>query len=112
MLTKMKIALALCASLAGGVAMADGFHGGGEGRTEILQKYDTNKDGKLDATEKAAMKADFQAKRERAQGRDAGQVRHEQGRQARRDRERRDEGRARPPRRSRSSTPTATASSR
>jgi len=64
MLTKMKIALALCASLAGGVAMADGFHGGGEGRTEILQKYDANKDGKLDASEKAAMKADFQAKRE------------------------------------------------
>jgi Ca2+-binding EF-hand superfamily protein len=63
MLTKMKIALALCASLAaGGVAAADGFHGGGAQRTEILQKYDTNKDGKLDDTEKAAMKADFQAK--------------------------------------------------
>jgi len=63
MFTKMKIALALCGCLAGGVALADGFHGG-EARAEILQKYDTNKDGKPDATEKAAMKADFQAKRE------------------------------------------------
>ncbi|MBV8760988.1 MAG: EF-hand domain-containing protein [Deltaproteobacteria bacterium] len=61
MLTKLKIALALCGSLAGGVAVADGFHGGAP-RTEILQKYDTNKDGKLDDTEKAAMKADFKAK--------------------------------------------------
>ena len=33
------------------------------GRDEILQKYDTNKDGKLDDTEKAAMNADFKAKR-------------------------------------------------
>ena len=63
MLTKMKIALALCASLAGGVAVADGFHGGA-GRAEMLQKYDTNKDGKLDDSEKAAMRADFQAKHE------------------------------------------------
>jgi EF-hand domain pair len=63
MFTKMKIALALCGSLAGGVAVAGGFHGGAA-RGEILQKYDTNKDGKLDDTEKATMKADFQAKRE------------------------------------------------
>jgi Ca2+-binding EF-hand superfamily protein len=64
MFTKTKIALALIASLAaGGVAAAEGFHGGGAGRAEILQKYDLNKDGKLDASEKAAMKADFQAKR-------------------------------------------------
>jgi Spy/CpxP family protein refolding chaperone len=62
MLTKLKIALALCGSLAGiGGAAADGFHGGG--RAEILQKYDVNKDGKLDDSEKAQMKADFQAKR-------------------------------------------------
>jgi 5-hydroxyisourate hydrolase-like protein (transthyretin family) len=65
MLTKMKIALALCGSLAaGGVAAAGGFHGGGAPRAEILQKYDTNKDGKLDDSEKAVLKADFQAKRE------------------------------------------------
>jgi 5-hydroxyisourate hydrolase-like protein (transthyretin family) len=61
MLTKFKLALALCGSLAGGVAVAGGFHGGAS-RADILQKYDTNKDGKLDDTEKAAMKADFQAK--------------------------------------------------
>lgn len=62
MLTKTKIALAFVASLAaGGVAAAQGFHGGGRG--QMLQKYDTNKDGKLDDAEKAQLKADFQAKR-------------------------------------------------
>lgn len=61
---KIKLALALCATLAGGgVALAQGFHGGGEARGKLLEKYDTNKDGQLDASEKAAMKADFQAKR-------------------------------------------------
>ena len=65
MLTKMKIALALCGSLAaGGVAAAQGFHGGAD-RAEILQKYDLNKDGKLDDGEKAAMRADFKAKHEK-----------------------------------------------
>ena len=63
MLTKLKLAIALCGSLAGGVAVAGGFHGGAA-RADILQKYDTNKDGKLDDAEKAGMKADFQAKRE------------------------------------------------
>lgn len=64
MLTKMKIALALCATLAGGAAFAQGFRGGAEGKQKLLEKYDTNKDGVLDANEKAAMKADFQAKRQ------------------------------------------------
>jgi hypothetical protein len=60
---KLTIALALCGSLAGiGVAAADGFHGGGR-RAGMMQKYDTNKDGKLDDAEKAQLKADFQAKR-------------------------------------------------
>ena len=63
MFTKMKIALALCGSLAGGVAVAGGFHGGA-GRGQIMQKFDTNKDGTLAAGEKAALKAEFQAKRE------------------------------------------------
>ena len=31
-------------------------------QTDMLAKYDTNKDGKLDATEKAAMTADDKAK--------------------------------------------------
>jgi hypothetical protein len=48
MFTKMKLALALAGSLAaGGVAAAQGFHGGAD-RAEILQKIDLNKDGKLD----------------------------------------------------------------
>ena len=65
MLTKTKIALALCGSLAvGGIAAAEGFHGGGD-RAEILQKYDLNKDGKLDDGEKAAMRADFKARHEK-----------------------------------------------
>jgi 5-hydroxyisourate hydrolase-like protein (transthyretin family) len=63
MLTKLKLAIALCGSLAGGVAVAGGFHGGAA-RADILSKYDTNKDGKLDDSEKAVMKADFQAKHE------------------------------------------------
>jgi len=67
MLTKMKIALAVCGSLvAGGVgiAAAQGFGGNGGGRAAVLQKYDTNGDGKLDDQERAAMRADFQAKRQ------------------------------------------------
>lgn len=59
---KLTIALALFGSVAGiGVAAADGFRGGA-GRAEIIQKYDLNKDGKLDDGEKAAMRADFKAK--------------------------------------------------
>jgi Ca2+-binding EF-hand superfamily protein len=64
MLTKTKLALALCASLAagvGGVAAAQGISG--QGKAEVLKKYDTNGDGKLDDQERAAMRADFKAKR-------------------------------------------------
>jgi 5-hydroxyisourate hydrolase-like protein (transthyretin family) len=69
MLTKMKIAIVLVGSLvagAVGVAGAQGFSAATRGpdRAQVLQKYDTNKDGKLDDQEKATMKADFQAKRE------------------------------------------------
>jgi len=63
MLTKMKLALALCGSLvagAGGIALA---HGPGEGgKAAMLQKYDTNGDGKLDDQERAAMRTDLKAK--------------------------------------------------
>jgi Ca2+-binding EF-hand superfamily protein len=59
---KLTLALALCGSLAGvGVAAAEGFHGGA-GRAQVMQKYDLNKDGKLDDGEKQAMRADFKAK--------------------------------------------------
>ena len=72
MLTKMKIALALCAAtLVGGVALADtgssteaptpamkeAWKAKREARkAELLAKYDTNKDGKLDAQERAVMR--------------------------------------------------------
>lgn len=65
MMTKMKLALALCGSLLagiGGIAAAQGPQGGG--RAALLQKYDTNGDGQLDTQERAAMRADFKAKRE------------------------------------------------
>jgi hypothetical protein len=61
MWTKMKIALAICAAL-GGVAAAQGI-GSGSGvkpdfkarKAAMLAKYDTNKDGKLDAAERKVM---------------------------------------------------------
>ena len=63
MLTKMKIAIVLVGSLlVGGVAAAQGLHDHGRGKV-MIEKFDTNKDGKLDATEKAAMKTAFEAKR-------------------------------------------------
>ncbi len=61
MFTKLKIALMISAPLIAGttaVALANGHD-----KAAVLQKYDTNKDGKLDDTERAQMKADFQAKR-------------------------------------------------
>jgi len=70
MLTKMKIAIALCGSLlVGGVglAAAQGFGGHADRKAGMMQKYDTNKDGALDASEKAAMQADRKVKREAKQ---------------------------------------------
>jgi hypothetical protein len=73
MLTKLKLALALSASLVAGVAgfaaantgsSAAADANGGAWKAKMLQKYDTNGDGKLDDTERAAMRADRQAKRE------------------------------------------------
>ena len=70
MFTK-KIALVVLGSLdAGGIALADTGSSAqapapdqGGWRAKILQKYDTNGDGKLDDQERAAMRANFQAKR-------------------------------------------------
>ncbi|HEY1558564.1 MAG TPA: hypothetical protein VGF94_27260 [Kofleriaceae bacterium] len=62
----MKVVLAMCAALAGigGIAAADDLGGGGAGmKAKLLQKYDANGDGKLDAQERAQMRADFKAKR-------------------------------------------------
>jgi Ca2+-binding EF-hand superfamily protein len=64
MLTKMKLALAVCGTLAAGVGVAAAYPGGAGGagdKAALLQKYDTNKDGKLDASERAAMRADKKA---------------------------------------------------
>ena len=61
MFTKMK-AFALAGSLlvgGAGVAAAHGNHGDRAARkAELLQKYDTNHDGKLDAQERAVMRED------------------------------------------------------
>ncbi len=67
MLTKMKVALALCGSLlvgGAGLAAAQGFGGGGPDKAAVMQKYDTNKDGKLDDAEKVQLRADMKAKHE------------------------------------------------
>lgn len=69
MLTKLKVALITTACLVGGiagVAAAEGRGGGFEKRAErhaaMLEKYDLNKDGTLDAAEKQAMRDDHAAK--------------------------------------------------
>ncbi len=71
MMKKTKLALALCGLLVGGVAAADSVQGSGsvptaaqkqawkqkreQKKAELLQKYDTNHDGKLDANERKVM---------------------------------------------------------
>jgi hypothetical protein len=81
MLMKTKlVALAVMGSLvAGGIGLAAaqgittpqpapsadvGNPGGGGFRQRMLEKYDTNGDGKLEPNERAAMRADLKAKRE------------------------------------------------
>ena len=61
MLTKMKIALVIAGSLLCGVASAQGTQSTGKPgikakKAEMLQKFDANKDGKLDKTERTTMK--------------------------------------------------------
>ena len=64
MFTKMKIALALCATLAGGVAMADGFRGGGAGgRGRSCRSSTPTRTASSTPAEKAAMKPAWEAKR-------------------------------------------------
>lgn len=58
MFTKMKIAFVVAGSLVTGVAVAAPHFD----RSQVIQKYDTNKDGQLSDQEKAALKADMQAK--------------------------------------------------
>jgi Ca2+-binding EF-hand superfamily protein len=66
MLTKMKVALALCGSLlvgGAGLVAAQGF-GGGPGKADMIKKYDANGDGKLDDAERAQLRADMKQKHE------------------------------------------------
>jgi hypothetical protein len=60
MFTKMKIAFVVAGSLVAGVAVA-GPH---FDRAQVIQKYDTNKDGQLSDQEKTALEADMKAKHE------------------------------------------------
>ncbi|MDB4953102.1 MAG: calcium-binding protein [Myxococcales bacterium] len=64
MLNKIRIAIAVTGTLlVGGATVAMAHPGGGDrADADIIQKYDANKDGKLDDTERAAMRADFKAK--------------------------------------------------
>ena len=65
MLTKLKLALLISAPLVAGAttyALAQG-NGPGPDRQSLLQKFDKNGDGVLDASERADMKAAFAAKR-------------------------------------------------
>jgi Ca2+-binding EF-hand superfamily protein len=62
MLTKLKLALLISAPLVAGATTYAMAQGDGPPR-ELVQKFDTNGDGKLDDTERAAMKAAFEAKR-------------------------------------------------
>jgi hypothetical protein len=72
MLTKLKLALALTATLAAGAA---GFAAANTGtaaaddagvgwKQKLLEKYDTNGNGQLDPSERAQMRADMKAKRQ------------------------------------------------
>ena len=63
MLTKLKLALFVAAPLVAGAATYAAAQGDGPARADILQKFDANKDGKLDDSERAQMKAAFEAKR-------------------------------------------------
>jgi len=63
MLTKLKLALLIAAPLVAGATTYAAAQGDDAPRPDVLQKYDTNKDGKLDDAERAQMKAAFEAKR-------------------------------------------------
>ena len=60
---KMGALAALALTVAGGAVTAFAHEGGG--RARILERFDTNKDGKLDDAEKAAMKDQFRQMREK-----------------------------------------------
>lgn len=60
---KLKVMIVTAALAVGGIsgiALARGHHGGGKA---MVEKFDANKDGKLDDAEKAQLKASFAAKK-------------------------------------------------
>jgi hypothetical protein len=63
MLTKLKLALFIAAPLVAGATTYAVAHGNDADRAALIQKFDTNGDGVLDDSERAAMKAAFEAKR-------------------------------------------------
>jgi Ca2+-binding EF-hand superfamily protein len=63
MLTKLKLALLIAAPLVAGATTYAAAHGNDADRQTLIQKFDTNGDGKLDDNERAQMKAAFAAKR-------------------------------------------------
>jgi Ca2+-binding EF-hand superfamily protein len=68
MLTKLKLALLISAPLVAGATTYALAQGNGDrpdrpDRAELLQKFDKNGDGQLDASERADMKAAFAARR-------------------------------------------------
>jgi EF hand len=56
------VLVALCTAGAFGVASANDDQAGGDRKAEMLKKFDTNHDGKLDDAERQAMHAAMQAK--------------------------------------------------
>jgi len=56
MLTKFKLALATTVALVGGVAGIAAARGGGPDREAMKEKFDVNKDGKIDDAERGSMK--------------------------------------------------------
>ena len=63
MLTKLKLALLLSAPLIAGAATYAAAQDSSPSHQAMIQKFDTNGDGVLDATERANMRAAFAAKR-------------------------------------------------
>jgi 5-hydroxyisourate hydrolase-like protein (transthyretin family) len=63
MFNKMKIAFVVAGSLVAGVAGV-AVAGPHFDRSQVIEKYDTNKDGQLSDQEKTALKADMKAKHE------------------------------------------------
>ena len=63
MLTKLKLSLLVAAPLVAGATTYAVAQGDAPTRKDLIQKFDKNGDGTLDAAERAQMKAAFEAKR-------------------------------------------------